>query len=267
MNDILALAKVGLTYGQVVDRITALHQDLLNLKAILNAQESFHGHPDQAFGHLSYAQHGEDMIFVNLFHLAGITQPTWLDIGAHHPIIISNTALLYQRGGRGVNVEANPNLIQNFMKLRPEDVNVNVGVAPKDKAGTKMPFYMIDESSGRNTFDRKAAEEFVAQNPGFSIRAEMPIDVISIDDVVERHCSGKYPDLLSMDIENLDYDVMASADFSKSKPKFICVEVVSSGGNTAGKMKELVTSRGYFVVARTIGNYIFAENGLMALLA
>lgn len=266
MNHITAMAKVGQTYGQVVERMRALHQDLVQLKEQIDASNEFRGHPDQAFGHLSYAQHGEDMIFVNLFHLLGIAKPTWLDIGAHHPIIISNTALLYRRGGRGVNIEANPNLIQNFVQLRPEDVNVNVGVAPKDKAGTKMTFYMIDKQSGRNTFDRRAAEEFVAQHPEFSIREQMPIDVISIDDVVARYCGGKYPDLLTIDVENLDYDILASADFSRTKPKFICVEVVSSGGDTSGKMKELITSRGYFVVARTIGNYIFADNSLSHLL-
>lgn len=264
MNDITALAKVGQTYGQVVDRIRVLHQDLLTLKQTIDANNDFHGHPDQAFGHLSYAQHGEDMIFVNLFHLMGIQKPTWLDIGAHHPVTISNTALLYRRGGRGVNIEANPNLIENFRRLRPEDVNVNVGVAPKDKAGSKMTFYMIDKGSGRNTFDRKAAEEFVAQHPNFSITETMEIDTISVEDVVAKYCGGRYPDLLTMDVENLDYDILASADFSQSKPKFICVEVVSSGGDTSGQMKDLILSRGYFVVARTIGNYVFAENSLQA---
>jgi len=262
MNDIMAMAKVGHTYGQVVDRMRALHQDLLQLKETIDGQSQFHGHPDQAFGHLSFAQHGEDMIFVNLFHLIGIAKPTWLDVGAHHPITISNTALLYQRGGRGVNVEANPNLIGNFNQLRPEDVNVNVGVAPKDKAGAKMTFYMIDKGSGRNTFDRKAAEEFVAQYPEFSIQETLDIDTVSIDDVVRQYCGGKYPDLLTMDVENLDYDILASADFSATRPKFICVEVVSSGGDTSSQMKELITSRGYFVAARTIGNCIFAQNGL-----
>jgi FkbM family methyltransferase len=227
----------------------------------------FDGHPDQAFGHLTFAQHGEDLLFVNFFHLLGIQTPTWLDIGAHHPVNISNTALLYKRGGHGVNVEANPNLIGNFVEQRPRDTNVNVGVAPKSRAGGTMTFYMIDEYSGRNTFDRKAAEEFVAQHPEFSIKAQKEIDVISIDQVVERYCGGKYPDLLTMDVENLDYDILASADFSRSKPKLICVEVVSSGGDTSSEMKELITNHGYFVAARTIGNYIFAENSLRDRLA
>ena len=72
----------------------------------------FAGHPDQAFGPLTYAQFGEDLILANAFALRGIEKPSFLDIGAHHPVHCSNTALLYARGARGVCVEANPNLIK-----------------------------------------------------------------------------------------------------------------------------------------------------------
>jgi FkbM family methyltransferase len=194
--------------------------------------------------------------------MLGIKVPTWLDIGAHHPLIISNTALLSKLGGHGVNIEANPNLIQTFTQMRPRDVNVNVGVAGAGAPGRKLTFYMIDKFSGRNTFDRNAAEQFVAQYPGHSIQEEIQIDVITIDEVLSRYCGGVYPDLLSIDIENLDYEVLASADFSKTRPKLICVEVVSAAGDASGRMKTLLEGQHFRVVARTIGNYIFADESL-----
>ena len=128
-----------------------------------------------------------------------------------------------------------------------------------------MTFYMIDKTSGRNTFDRKAAEEFVAQYPEHSIKEEIPVEVISIEDAVERYCGGSYPDLLTIDVENLDYDILASADFTKTRPKFICVEVVSSVGQSSDKMKALLRDRGFVVLARTTGNYIFADPPIAAL--
>ena len=231
-----------------------LEKELFHLKSIIDTDVNFRGHPDQAFGHISYAQHGEDMLFVNYFHMLGITKPSWLDIGAHHPIIISNTALLYKRGGRGVNIEANPNLIENFRQMRPEDINVNIGVAPKGNSNTKMTFYMIDKFSGRNTFDRNAAEEFIAQYPEHSIKEEISVDMIDINEAVDRYCSGVYPDLLTIDVENLDYDILSTADFKKSRPKLICVEVISAAGNASDKMATLLTGHGYSVIARTIGN-------------
>src|SRR5437763_16778861 len=68
------------------------------------------GHPDQGFGGRTYAQFGEDLIFLNIFALLGINTPSYIDVGAHHPVNISNTALLYERGCRGIKIDANPDL-------------------------------------------------------------------------------------------------------------------------------------------------------------
>jgi FkbM family methyltransferase len=262
MNEITAMNIVAQSFNKVAEQLIALQKDMVNLQKAMESSGEFRGDSSQKYGYITYAQHGEDLLFANYFEMLGIKEPTWLDIGAHHPLIISNTALLSKLGGHGVNVEANPNLMEYFRRMRPRDVNVNVGVAPKDQAGRKLTFYMIDKFSGRNTFDRKAAEEFVALNPAFSIQEEMSIDVISIDEVVKCYCGGTYPDLLSIDIENLDYDVLASADFSKSRPKLICVEVLSAGGDASDKMKKLLVGQGFVVLVRTIGNYIFADQSL-----
>ena len=77
---------------------------------------------DQLYGSRTYAQHGDDLAILNIFDMIGITRPSYLDIGAHDPFKISNTALLYLRGSRGINVEANPRLIEAFRVQRPDDV-------------------------------------------------------------------------------------------------------------------------------------------------
>jgi hypothetical protein len=58
-------------------------------------------HPHQWYGGRTYAQHGDDLAIINLFNCLRIRQPSYLDIGAHHPFHLSNTALLYQRGSAG----------------------------------------------------------------------------------------------------------------------------------------------------------------------
>ncbi len=98
-------------------------------------------HPDQAFGDKTYSQFGEDLILLNVFYKLGIEKGRYFDVGAHNPWNISNTALLYERGWRGVCVEANPNQISGFELARPEDNILNVGVGCS--IGT-APFYMID---------------------------------------------------------------------------------------------------------------------------
>jgi len=179
---------------------------------------------DQWFGDKTYSQHGEDLAILNFFTLLGISKPSYLDLGAHHPSNISNTALLYSRGSRGVNVEANPNLIQEFKTHRPDDLNLNIGVALSTES---LPFYMIDEHSGRNTFSKQEAEKFVTEYPQFKIQKVINVQCFPIKEILKRCPNNEYPDFLSMDVEGLDYDILKQMDleYSKSSPKIICVEV------------------------------------------
>lgn len=218
----------------------------------------FSGHRDQPFGHLSYAQHGEDMIVVNIFHLIGIRAPSFIDVGAHHPINISNTALLSKRGSRGINVEANPNLLQAFKQLRPNDINLNCGVGARPG---HLDFYYIDDWSGRNTFDKEQAEAFVRQNPGFKIHKVDRIEVKTLDQIISQYAGGRWPDFLSIDIEGWDYAAIEGSSMRSGKgPKVICVEAVTAGSSDSSRdMASLLGARGYKAYARTHGNVIFID--------
>lgn len=173
----------------------------------------YQGHPDQYYGHITYSQHGEDLVIANIFKLLEISYPSYADIGAHHPQHISNTALLYKRGSRGICVEANPNLIPSFKRMRPEDVIVNLGIGPS--SGT-MPFYMYDERSGLNSFKL---------NSHLSEEKTMNLEVITINDLFKTYCKDKPVDLLCLDIEGLDLEVLRSLDYNKYRPKVMCLEV------------------------------------------
>jgi FkbM family methyltransferase len=221
----------------------------------------FRGHPDQPFGPVTYAQFGEDLIIVNAFAELGMERPSFLDVGAHHPVNCSNTALLYARGSRGVCVEANPNLVEAFARMRPEDLTLNVGVGTR--AGT-LDFYMIDDFSGRNTFDRATAEAFVAAHPEFRIREIRQIPVLPLDLIVSRHCGGRWPDLLSLDVEGLDLEVLQASVLSVEEgPKIICVEAISGNdANQSSALERLLAVRGYVPIGRTRGNVVLGPRRL-----
>lgn len=211
----------------------------------------YKGHQDQRYGHITYAQHGDDLMIANIFTLLGIAQPTYLDIGAHHPTTISNTALLYARGSKGVNIEANPLLISEFKKLRPLDTTVNIGVAVEN--GTKV-FHMWGDTSGRNTFSE---DEVRSLSDKHKIYRTMNLPVLTIDEIILRFCRGTYPDLLTMDIEGLDYDVLKSANFSKSCPKIIVTETRL---HCSEPVKRLLEDREYFCYCRMGENLFFIHN-------
>jgi FkbM family methyltransferase len=206
-------------------------------------------HPDQHWGCVTFAQHGDDLMIVNLFKLLGVELPSYLDLGAHHPFNISNTALLYERGSRGVNIEANPNLIPPFKLYRPEDKTVNIGVAVL-RGG--VPFYMYSETSGLNSFSKDHVEKF----KHLEVRKTEVLDCITVNEIVAKYCNGVWPDLLTLDLEGLDLEILKSADFSKSKPRVICVEV--RRGESAA-FKSLLAERGYFCYCRMGENLFFVR--------
>ena len=172
---------------------------------------------NEILGNYYYGQHCDDLVVSAIFSQIGIDRPSYMDLGANHPIILSNTALLYKNGCKGINIEANPNLIKYFDMLRPNDQNINVGVACEKGV---LPYYIFTEDSGLNTFSKEEAEK--ASLPVKEIK-ELP--VVTLDEVIEKYCEGVFPDYLDCDIEGLDYKVLDQYDLKANGPKVVCVEV------------------------------------------
>lgn len=214
------------------------------------------GHPDQHFGPTTYAQHGDDLMVLNLFGLLGISRPSYLDLGAHHPTIISNTRLLYERGSRGVNVEANPELIQAFERERPEDRNLCLGVGPAAGTGT---LHMYSNTSGRNTlsvFEVEAVKDIMPP-----LQRQMSVPVRTVNEIVAEFCfNGRFPSFLSCDIEGLDLAVLESADFDElGMPMVICVE---TRRRETANMVYLLGDKGFALYCRMGENLFFVQKKL-----
>lgn len=206
---------------------------------------------EQRYGNVTYAQHGEDLAVVAIFDLLNIEKPSYLDVGAHHPFNISNTALLYSRGARGVNVEANPDLMGSFYELRPGDLSLNIGVAPK--SGT-MTFYRTTQLSSTNTFEKKQVEWLLAESPYLKVVDTLEIEVVTLNDLVQKYCGGRFPNFLSIDAESLDVDIWEGVDFSHSRPDVICAE---GWNDDAVRIAAALKRWDYVPYLRTWSNRIF----------
>jgi FkbM family methyltransferase len=174
-----------------------------------------------SYGHISYSQVGQDMCILNLFNKLKIETASYIDIGAHHPYEISNTALMYEMGWRGINIEANPNLIEDFKKYRPEDINLNIGCGAK--SGT-LTFYMFDEASGINTFSKENADQTIERNPWLKIQETRELPVLTAKEIIDTYNNGVWPDFLDIDVEGLDKEIIESIDFKGEGPIVICAE-------------------------------------------
>lgn len=211
-------------------------------------------HADQHFGCFTYAQQGEDLMILNMFKLIGILQPSYLDLGAHHPSIISNTKLLYERGSRGVNIEANANLLHAFNMERPHDKNVNLAVVPENTEISYQPFYMFSDTSGCNTL---SPLEVKHRKDVLDFQSAVMVPTRTIDQIVNDHCGGIYPDFLNCDIEGLDFDVLQSATFlGENHPDIICVEVRNHQGQS---MHSMLQGKGFEYHCRMGENMLFVH--------
>jgi len=159
---------------------------------------------------VSYSQCGEDAILKFLFKQMGIDKITYLDIGTNWPNWDNNTYLFYLGGSRGVCVEADATLIPVINKYRPKDIILNYGVSVDNK--TEADFYIFDEAC-LNTFDKDEAHR--RDKIGHcKIKEIVKVPLININNILEKYFI-KCPLFLSIDIENLDFEVLKSIDFKK----------------------------------------------------
>jgi len=203
----------------------------------------------------SYSQCGEDLIIDYVFKLRGIKTPTYLDVGANEPFTLNNTAYFYEKGSRGVNIDANPFLIDKFNILRPDDININVGIYDKDDS---LNFYILNDHT-LSTFSKEEAV-IVTRNSKYYIKEVFQVNVVRLNSIFEKYFNDSAPDLLSIDVEGLDFEIIKSLDFSKYKPKVICIEAAEYSPIGAGKRKsELINyimDNGYYEYANTNLNAI-----------
>jgi FkbM family methyltransferase len=207
---------------------------------------------------ISYAQAGEDLIIRIIFDAIGVEKPSYIDIGAHHPYYFSNTALFYLSDSQGVNIEADPELFKRFVNLRTRDINLNSGVLAKRDSDTLL-FHVLSNPT-LNTFSKTEAENSIRE-AGIRILKEIPVPVMTLNEIIQQYCDGDFPDFLSLDIEGMDLEVLKSIDFSNSVPTVICVESVSFSESGRGvknkRIGEFLSQKGYFLYADTHINSIF----------
>ena len=72
---------------------------------------------------VSYSQFGEDLVVLKLLgdRVADPSKGVYVDVGAFDAAFFSNTLLLRQHGWTGVNIDANPDRIEQ-LRHRPDDV-------------------------------------------------------------------------------------------------------------------------------------------------
>lgn len=218
-------------------------------------------HPDLPNGvRVSYAQFGEDLVLFSLLVMLKIEKPTFLDIGAYDPVISNNTYFLYHyMGGRGVLIEPNPDFVPAYQKWRPEDKFLSAGIGITDDPSAD---YHMFEDAQANTFDPQQKDKLVKAGKKFLRTVKVPL--VNINRAIAEQLGGKTPDVLSIDIEGLDFEVLKTLDWKKYRPKIVCAETLIT--LTKQHRKEttaLMEGLGYEVRGMTFPNTLYVDKALL----
>lgn len=210
-----------------------------------------------AYVRSSFAQCGEDIIIAYAAQTMGIDQVSYLDIGAHHPIYLSNTYYFYTQGARGVCVEPDRALLAPFAQFRPGDRMVNAGIGSADGS---LNFYVLSTPT-LNTFSREEAERYVSYGTHRIERTEK-VEIIGINRLLREQFDVP-PTLLSLDVEGLDLEILRALDFNTHRPPIVCVETLTyTEDGSERKLDEIIQhmlGQDYFSYADTYVNTVFVD--------
>jgi FkbM family methyltransferase len=165
-------------------------------------------------GHLIFSQFGEDAILPYIFDADFIG--TYVEVGAFHPMNLSNTYRLYHKGWSGLAIEPNPKAIDLFSRFRPRDQFIQCAVGRE--SGTVEMSMFADAAFNCTSEQIDHVPERLRQDVK---TVQVPIRPLS---EIINSAGVKKVDFLSIDCEGNDMNVLLSNDWKLIKPTAICVE-------------------------------------------
>lgn len=168
----------------------------------------------------SYAQHGEDNILFGLLNYK--TSGFFVDVGAFHPTRFSNTYKFYKMGWKGINIDPAPNTKKLFDEIRPNDINIELGISDKE---SELEYYMFEEPA-LNTFVKSTVENYKKIYPNCKIVGTKKIKVTTLKECLDKNLPANAEiDFMTIDCEGMDYEAIISNDWQKYKPKIVICEI------------------------------------------
>ncbi len=185
----------------------------------------------------------------------------YVDIGAHHPFNLSNTALLYEDGWRGINIDATPGSMAEFDRHRGDEINLEVAIAREP--GRRL-FSCFSETS-LNGF---VTEDIIKalQTRGQQVTEQLWIDCLPLNDILLKHAPDRQIDLMNVDAEGLDFEIISALDMETWRPKLFLVEILgcpSVEHVQETEICQLMKQRGYELFSRLHFSCIFADRGAL----
>ncbi len=209
-----------------------------------------------------FGQWAEDVLVRKLFP-KNKKSGVYLDISSYHPFTHSNTAYFWMKGWRGYNVDANPNTIQLFNKVRSDDVNIWSAIVPNadyENGVREVALLLPSKSDATNGVAATGTvSRSVGNERGFSQSKHVP--ALSVRELMASNKIANI-DYLNVDIEGYDEIILNEIDFSILNPQVVTVEDYSTDlvSLCSSRITRLMNSNNYALVGRAGPTSIFLKN-------
>jgi dTDP-4-dehydrorhamnose reductase len=194
----------------------------------------------------SYSFEGADLIVSSL--LRNVSQGTYIDVGANHPIIQNNTYYFYQKGWSGLAIDGNQYFDLLWKDNRPNDIFI-AGLVSDSIREVDFSIYpdrtlsTIDSTSIQRYEERFALGETTKKQ----------LITTTLRELINKHYKDNEIHLLSIDIEGEELNCLIGANLENWKPGVIVIETknLSLYNISENKIVEYLTSLGYRLIAKT----------------
>jgi FkbM family methyltransferase len=193
-----------------------------------------------------YSDFGEDKIIEKLAPLGSIT---YLDIGAGHPIIGSNTYYFYRIGYKGISIEP-IRFHSTFHKLiRPKDQQINALVS-KSKQARK--FYEFNPTQYSTTSFKHYMK---LTQMGMRPRKIYKVQSVSINKIIDLFCDT--PFFISIDCEGFDLEILKQIHPNNYKNVFAIIIEIPMLEEDKNQVFKILKPNKFYLYSTTKNNFIF----------
>jgi FkbM family methyltransferase len=175
-----------------------------------------------------------------------------VDVGSGHPVIGSNTYLFYRQGWSGLLIDPLEGNVRESRRRRPRDKVIRAAVGASDEPQTLYEFDPYELTT--------TSVERVRQLEGQGFR---PIRETSTPQVRLRdlglEARPRDPVVLSIDVEGVEVEVLTGNDWSRFRPRVICIEELRRPERELSSTATVLQSEGYILKATAVWTSVFVH--------
>lgn len=198
----------------------------------------------------SYPTENEDVILYHVLkHVPG-DEIHWIDVGSNDPWLGSVTQFFYEKGGSGINIDIEKELIDISNEVRRRDVNLWNAVGKEEGV---IDFYSQGDYGGLSTTNKNnvLVDEFQKKS----------VVLTTLKNICDKYVD--YPiAFLKIDVEGMEKEVLEGMDFEKYRAWILVIEstIPMTDRPNYSSWEDIVINNEYhFVYSHGVNRYYVAD--------